>query len=138
MVNCRTEWRLTPAGAIFLLVVSGCGAADWGYLDGTVRLNGQPVGPGTLTLEPVEGDRAGAIASFGEDGKFSIRSARRKEGAPTGEYRVLVYGGESFGEEQTGPRPKSKIPLRYSSPSTTDLTVTIEPGNQTVEFDLKP
>ena len=131
--------RLLAVGTVvILLTMAGCGGADWGYLEGTVLLNGQPAGPGTISLEPMEGDRAGAIASFGEDGKFAVRSAGRKEGAPTGEYRVLIYGGENFGEEQRGPRTESKIPARYSNPSTSELTVTIERGSQTVNFDLKP
>jgi hypothetical protein len=138
MVSCNATRRLTGGTLVVLLMTSGCGRADWGYLEGTVLLNGQPVGPGTITLEPVEGNRAGAVASFGENGKFVVRSAGRREGAPTGEYRVLIYGGESFGEEQAGSRPQSKIPSRYSKPSATDLTVTIAPGKQTANFDLKP
>jgi hypothetical protein len=121
-----------------LLLVTGCGKGDRGYLSGTVLLDGQPVGPGTISLEPIEGDRAGATASFAEDGKYTVMSAGRKEGAAVGEYRVLIYGGDAFGEEQTGPRPPSKIPARYSNPQTSDLTVTIEPENKTVDFNLKP
>jgi hypothetical protein len=137
MANCSA--RLIRSWiTIALLSLAGCGESDWGYLDGTVKLNGQPVGPGTISLEPTGGERAGAIARFGEDGKFTVTSARRKEGAPTGEYRVLIHGGQDFGEENAGPRPASKIPARYSSPQSSDLSVTIEPGKKTVDFDLKP
>jgi hypothetical protein len=96
------------------------------------------VGPGTITFEPVDGDKAGAVASFGEDGKYSVRSAGRKEGAPVGEYRVAIHGGEGFGEEVAGPPPPSKIPSRYSRPATSNVTVTIEPGTNAVDFDLQP
>jgi hypothetical protein len=137
MATCKL--CLTAAAAVCVLsTFTGCGQGDWGYATGTVTLNGQPVGPGVITLEPVDGDRAGAIARFGEDGKFQVTSARRKEGAPVGEYRVLIQGGESFGEEQVGPKPASKIPQRYSKPGTSDLTATIKPGKQTINFDLKP
>ena len=137
MANSNMLKRFRAGLVILVLAVGGCGGGDWGQLSGTVLLNGQPVGPGTITLEPIEADRAGAIASFGEDGKYAVMS-RRKEGAPTGEYRVMVHGGEGFGEETIGPKPKSKIPARYNSPSTTDLNVTIEPGENTVDFELKP
>jgi hypothetical protein len=124
--------------AAALLLNAGCGGSDWGYLEGTVRVNGQPVGPGTITFEPTVGDKAGAVASFGEDGKYEVRSAGRKEGAAVGEYRVAIYGGGNFGEEVSGPRPPSKIPPRYGDPATSDLTATIEPGTKTVDFDLQP
>jgi hypothetical protein len=138
MVNCNAMRHLAIGAATALLMVTGCGKGDRGLLSGTVLLNGQPVGPGTISLEPLDGDRAGAIASFGEDGKYTVMSAGRKEGAPVGEYRVLIYGGEGFGEENAGPRPKSKIPARYGNPQTSDLKVTIKPGNQDFDFDLKP
>jgi hypothetical protein len=137
MVNCSL--RLTSVvHVVAVLILAGCGGSDWGYLEGTVKLNGQPVGPGTISLEPITGEGAGAIARFGADGKYKVTSARRKEGAPTGEYRVLIHGGESFGEEQVGARPATQIPARYSKPQTSDLTVTIESGNKSVDFDLKP
>ena len=130
--------RLYRAGSLSILLLAGCGSQDWGYLNGTIKLNGQPVGPGTITFEPVDAQRAGAIASFGEDGTYSVMSAGRKEGAPAGEYSVAIVGGESFGEEVAGPRPASKISQRYSTPATSNLTVTIERGTKTVDFDLEP
>jgi hypothetical protein len=121
-----------------ILLIGGCGKGDWGYLSGTVKLNGQPVGPGTITFEPTDSERAGSFASFGEDGQYTVISAGRKEGARVGEYRVLIQGGSTFGEETVGPRPASKIPARYANPTTSDLKVTIESGSKTVDFDLQP
>src|SRR5688572_27003192 len=127
MVNSNLTGRLTAVFGPLVLTVCGCSGSDWGYLSGTVLLNGEPVGPGTITLQPVSGDRAGAVASFGADGKYTVMSAGRKEGARAGEYVVTIHGGEAFGEESVGPKPKTKIPARYSNSNTTDLTVTIEP-----------
>jgi hypothetical protein len=138
MASSKAMHRFVSCAAAVLLISTGCGKGDRGYLSGTVLLSGQPVGPGTISLEPLDGDRAGATAAFGEDGKYTLMSAGRKEGAAVGEYRVLIYGGEGFGEERVGPRPKSKIPARYSNPQTSDLMVTIEPEKKTVDFDLKP
>lgn len=116
----------------------GCGKQDWGYLSGTVKLNGQPVGPGTLQLQPIDATHAGAMASFGDNGNYSVFSSGRKDGAHTGEYKVIVTGGEDFGLEDSGPKPKSNIPARYSNPDTTELKVTIEPGKKNFDFELKP
>ena len=137
MLNCRA--RITAVGTtIALLTFAGCGGGDWGYLEGTVRLNGQPVGPGTITLTPVNQEHAGAIAQFAEDGKYEVMSSGRKEGARTGEYIVTIRGGQGLSEESAGPAPPSKIPARYNNSQTSELTVTIEPGEQTHDFDLKP
>jgi len=134
-------FRTAPARIVALAAVmgllAGCARDDWGYLSGTVQLNGEPVGPGSIMLEPVDGLHAGAVGAFGEDGKYTIQSAGRKEGARTGEYNVTIHG-PGFTEEGAGSPPASKIPARYGNPSTSGLKVTIEPGNKTVDFDLEP
>lgn len=137
VLNCKAH-IVAAAAVVLFSAFAGCGKSDWGYLNGTVLLNGQPVGPGTISFEPVDRDRAGAIAQFGEDGKFQMVSSGRKEGAPTGEYRVSIRGGQNLGEETAGPPPPSKIPARYRNSQTSDLKVTIEPGRKTVDFNLKP
>jgi hypothetical protein len=128
----------SPLWLAALLMAVGCSSESMGELEGVVKLNGSPVGPGTITLQPIDDSRAGAMATFGEDGKYSVMSAGRKPGAPPGEYRVLIYGGEGFGEETAGPRPQSKIPVRYGQPESSNLTVKIEPGSNTMDFDLAP
>jgi len=137
MAICKTASpRIVALAAVMGLLV-GCAQEDWGYLSGTVKLNGEPVGPGSIVLEPVDGLHAGAVGSFGEDGKYAIQSAGRKEGARTGEYNVTIHG-PGFTEESGGPRPASKIPARYGNASTSGLKVTIEPGKKAVDFDLEP
>jgi hypothetical protein len=130
---------LAAAIAVTLVpVLSGCGGDDWGYLEGTVKLNGESVGPGTIYLTPADDSRAGAVATFGEDGTYSIISAGRKPGAPPGEYRVTIRGGENLTAETAAPPPETKIPPRYGTPAGSNLTVTIEPGDNTRDFDLEP
>lgn len=124
--------------SVGLLMACGCGKSDWGQLNGTVLLNGQPVGPGSITLEAADGLSPGAMAFFEADGKYSVLSSGRKQGAHVGEYLVTIQGGEGFGEENSGPRPKSSIPVRYASSKTSNLKVTIEPGTKDFDFELKP
>jgi hypothetical protein len=133
------SWRTKAVNlAALIALAAGCSQESRGYLEGVVSLNGAPVGPGTIMLEPVDASRAGAMATFGEDGKYSIISAGRKPGAATGEYRVSILGGEGFGEETSGRRPQSKIPPRYGQADTSNLIVKIEAGNNTQDFDLQP
>jgi hypothetical protein len=127
----------TTALLATLIVAVGCSKNDWGYLSGTVTINGQPIGPGVVSLEPVDGQHAGAIAPFGEDGKYTVISARRKKGAPIGEYRVTIHSNlKDFGFEDKGKR--AAIPSRYENPKTSELAVKVEPGTKDFDFDLKP
>lgn len=118
--------------------LSGCGDNSWGRLSGTVKLDGKPVGPGTITLLPVDPSMAGAMAKFGEDGKYKIMSSHSREGAKVGEYKVMLDGRapDQIGAEDTGPL-RSPIPLKYSNPKVPILHVTIEPGSKTYDFDLE-
>jgi hypothetical protein len=129
---------LVAVATIGILMIAGCGKSDWGYLNGTVLLNGQPVGPGMISLQAADGLRVGATAYFGADGKYKVISSGRKDGAHVGEYLVAIQGGENLDEENSGPRPKSNIPARYASSTTSKLKVTIEPGTKTFDFNLKP
>ena len=140
MANFNARRSFNYATWTLLVLAVGCGAQDRGYLTGRVLLNGEPVGPGTITLQPVNADTPGAMAFFEEDGYYKVVSSGRAEGAAVGEYRVLIDGRTSaeFGAEEVAPQPSSRIPARYSNPRSSDLTVTIEPGSKTVDFDLRP
>ena len=138
MVNSNLAGRLTAVIGLVVLAFSGCSGSDWGYLSGTVLLNGQPVGPGTITFEPVIADRAGAVASFGADGKYTVISAGRKEGARPENIESRFTAAKGLEKKPVGPRPKSSIPARYGNPNTSDLTVTIEPDEKVYDFNLKP
>jgi hypothetical protein len=132
----RTFHRLAAAGVIAAIGLTsiGCGGGDWGYVQGVVTLGGSPIGPGTLILEPADpesGIRA-ITASFGEDGRFELKSGADEPGVPAGEYRVRI-----FTDEQAAPTQPSKIPRRYSDYSTSGLTANVQPGDNTIDFELK-
>jgi hypothetical protein len=123
--------------AIAALLMSGCGKSDWGYMSGKVLLNGQPIGPGMISLESADGQHAGAMGLIANDGTYKITSARKKEGAAVGEYRVTIHPNlGDFGFEQTGKR--AAIPVRYGKADTSGLFVSVEPGTKQFDFELKP
>lgn len=138
------DGRILAAMALLsVAVVIGCGDKDWGYVTGTVMVDGRPVGPGSLMFEPVDPDAntvSAAIAHFKEDGKYVLKSAGNREGAKAGEYRVMIHGRseEKFGEEAIDPTAPSAIPARYLDYGSSGLTRTIESGQNTIDFDLKP
>lgn len=134
--------RVRLASATLLVaacvISTGCGRNDWGFVEGVVTLRGEPVGPGTLIFTPTGPEQTtSAIAHFGEDGRYEVKSPGNKPGAPIGEYRVRVEPGgeEDFGDEQSGPPPDAKIPrqlLGYGA----NLTATIKKGDNTINLEL--
>ena len=50
-----TGARCVIAAALLLVVTtSGCGRENWGYVTGTVKVDGEPAGPGSIMFEPVD------------------------------------------------------------------------------------
>ncbi len=142
--NRFTLWRNGFVFALFGCMI-GCGSSDWGYVTGVVTLEGQPVGPGTLIFDPAGPDRRGEPSSTGHvnaQGEYTLMSAGKKKGkkgAPVGDYRVTIMGGDSssFAEEMTTQEEAtSLIPARYQSPEA-GLTANVVAGNQTINFELQ-
>jgi hypothetical protein len=124
-------------------LLTGCGDKNWGTVTGTVTLKGAPVGPGSLMFEPANPESItapSAIGHFREDGKYALKSAGNREGAPTGEYFVMIHGRgeESFGDELIDPKHKSAIPAKYLNHRASGLKATVKPGENTIDFDLSP
>ncbi len=125
-------------------LLTGCGGGEpdkgpTGTVSGTVTLSGQPLSGGTIRFS------ADQKTPFGADldgtGKFTI-------GSPvlTGTYKVTVYPpaiGPSAGPDGKM-RPavpsayKSNIPANYQTEQTTDMSQTVNEGENTFTIDLKP
>jgi hypothetical protein len=138
-------YRLRAAICLSATFGAFCGCSDdkWGYVTGTVTLKGQPVGPGSMMFEPenpASVTTPSAIAHFREDGKYSLKSAGNREGAPVGTYLVMIHGRseEAFGDEVIDPNEKSAIPKKYLNHRLSGLKATVKPGKQTIDFDLAP
>lgn len=140
--NSATLRVLNVAGLFMALVVySGCQKQDWGYVTGTVTVDGQPVGPGTLVFEPADKERRNApssLAYFDEQGQFEVVSVGKQKGAQAGKYYVVIMEGAPgvLADENAPAQVKpSQIPPRYSDYDA-GLTAHIEPGDQVIDFPL--
>lgn len=152
--------RAPSLGGVCLLllpvVAVGCGGGR-GTISGKVTFNGKPLPVGTISFYPQSG-KQDAINCPIRNGAYS------QEGVPTGEVKVGVVtvdpanagggsgaaaagggGGSDTGARVTATpagRKKSAtfvaVPPRYGSPDTSDLSLTVQTGEQVFDVELTP
>jgi hypothetical protein len=118
----------------------GCGGPFDATLTGVVTLDSKVVPRGTVALHPTAGGPA-AYAWIESDGTYTAKTGRAK-GLPSGEYQVTVTANEPPAVQQTaqgGPPPPGKAitPPWYSSTETSGLSVTVQPGANEIDLELK-
>jgi len=134
--------RLVLASAAFLLVL-GCGpTSSNGGVKGNITYQGKPVNAAGILLYPSSGDKdaVSIMIPVTQEGAFNSTDV------PKGDYKVVVKaaslpkGGMQPGVNSSpgGPTPTVPFPDKYKDVKTTDLTVSIKPGDQTpLNLDLK-
>lgn len=143
---------LIPFGFISLVfAISGCGSdAPKGPeklsttpVDGIVTLNGKPAAEVSISLHHSEGKVAPRGMSD-KDGKFSISTYGKDDGAPIGKYKVTAAKNmtKEISPGVLAPPPpggfKSDIPAKYESVNSTDISVDIKAGEKnSLKIDLK-
>jgi hypothetical protein len=134
-----------------VLVLAGCNVsnAPKGTLSGTIAYKGQPVNGGALQLISTSGGADSAPIPIAQDGTFKAADV------PAGDYKVVVQPSEgSKGPPTQGMSPEMlakmkanpdfnqpatiRIPDKYKSKETTDLTLTVKKSGETkVTLELK-
>ncbi len=134
------RFGLTALGLVFsVLMLAGCGSGP--RLEGTVKLDGQPVDGGTITLLPT-GEGAGTrpkVTGSITGGKYVLDSTRNLQ---TGTYRVELHWHKKTGKQLESSDPPHKIdetiqviPKKYNADS--KETIEITSSVNTKDFDLK-
>jgi hypothetical protein len=124
--------------AAALLVATGCGG-EGPYsgklypVQGRVLLaDGQPLAGGSVQFIPSEGGLP-ATGEVGQDGTFSLKTFKTREGAAPGRYKVRV---EPSGEllVRKGKNPKLPFAAKYREyDGETGLTAVVEAGPTQLE-----
>ena len=120
---------------IVMTGLAGCGPRRpaLAAVTGTVTYQGKPLPEGTITFQPVQGRPA--IGKIVKGQIVEVTAWDPDDGAPLGNIKV---GIESlFPATSIYEKPKSHIPTRYANPQTSGLTAEINPGKNTLSFDLK-
>jgi hypothetical protein len=112
-------------------------------VSGTLTYQGQPLESFRVSFYPEQGDRASSGLTDAS-GKFTIGTNKEGDGAPVGNYRVVVAFAPPTADDNTAdmpiddpsklPKPKIKVPAKYSNPEKSGLTQEVPKGGLT---DLK-
>ena len=123
---------------------------------GTVTQGGTPVAGATVTFVPT-GDGPSAAGVTDASGKYTLSTYAGGAGAVPGQYGVKIVkfetpddaGGGGVGidskeyeaAQQAGAaaeaaEPKNLLPAKYADPATSNLTATVDEGNNTIHFPL--
>ncbi len=143
--NRKTRWL---AGLLVgVLAVSGCGSKT-GTVTGTVRYRNQMLTTGTVSFYCEKGEIVSALIA--KDGTYRLAKV------PKGLTRVAVvshpavpYGLQvnqvpaafappSAPTARVPLKPSTFIPERYNRPDSSGLVLTVQGGEQTLDFDLTP
>lgn len=148
-----TSWvRIAVVVAFATVAVAGCGRSGVPAgpprsptvaAAGVLTVRGQPVAGATVVMHHAEG-RASAIGTTDAEGRFTLTTYQKDDGAPAGQYRVTVAKNDTTEVEPGVLAPLSAEPTRptippsYGNPDTSGLTCEIPPdGNTEIRVDLK-
>lgn len=119
------------------LALSGCGPQDMGRVSGTVTLDGKPLPDAIIQFQPTNGERPSAAATDAT-GHYELMYATTTKGARVGEHAVTISTYSEFKvDEETGnrsPGTPELLPAKYNIKS--ELKKTVEPGSNTIDFEL--
>ncbi|NLY02963.1 MAG: carboxypeptidase regulatory-like domain-containing protein [Rhodopirellula sp.] len=136
-----------------LTVVAGCGSGrpETAAVSGKVTLDGEPVEGATVALfHPDGGQPARGVTDA--SGAFVLTTFEAGDGALLGQHKVTVSKIDESAQQSADPSAelatptsnadlsvtaKHLLPIIYSSPSTSDLTVDVKQGMEPIVLDLK-
>lgn len=136
----RSVWAFLAA-TILLFGIFGCRDTSRLKLvavQGTVTFQGKTVAGANVFFVPAKGPRASGETD--RNGRFRLMTYSSGDGAVPGDFMVGIT--KFVKDEATSgdpvPKLKNELPEKYSNPSTSTLTATVEAGKKNdFSFDLK-
>jgi hypothetical protein len=138
------SWNASTLAGSYAAIISalaGCGSAlidppvvPVAPVSGSIKFGAEvPVGA-SVSLAPVARSEAG-IASAGRvkpDGTFRISTYGQEDGAPLGDYVILVQWFRPLKGEEGNAGGPNVIPKNYSDPAKSPLKVTVKEGSNEI------
>jgi hypothetical protein len=135
----RNRWFVALSAAAVLAITVGCkGGSMESEVSGTVTLDGNKIGPGTIVFAPVSSGGKPATGSIESDGTYTLKTSRDSGLAP-GSYRVAVSIRKMPENVKRGDRPpvgKLLIPDKYEDETKSGLRYDVTPGRNTINIEL--
>ena len=137
MAPFSTRLRVTIVVALVALGpanLAGCSSRgpELGEVAGTVTLDGEPLPEALVTFKPQKGRPS--LAETDEQGNYSLSYRVDAQGARIGEHRVTITTFKQADGLLVMKDVPERVPPQYNRRTT--LTATIEPGYNTLDFDL--
>jgi hypothetical protein len=132
--------------SVLCIAFTGCGGGgDFGYVEGTVTLDGAPLPNALIGFYPTGG--RGSIGSTDSEGHYSLRYTANQKGASVGSHKVTISTAieevKAGVYERTGEKReavagrKEMLDKKYQDRQRTPLTATVKPGNNPpIDFNL--
>jgi hypothetical protein len=112
-------------GLLALLTAScGDGGPKLYPVSGKVEFNGQPTEGAIVVLHSADPKAPMPSGNVGPDGSFTLHTHPHGEGAPAGDYSVVVTWYPPNSREVEN--PKNKLPARYADPAQSGLKATVK------------
>jgi hypothetical protein len=125
---------------VCVLLLSGCGSGTYPVHGKLVWKDGAPateLAGSNVTFESTD-QKTSAVGSIQPDGSFQLTTTKTNDGAPAGDYKVLIMlvGRPLVPGDDTRMAP-GPIDSRYSEISTTNLTAKVTPGTNQITLTLE-
>ena len=144
----RLKKAFFAATFILSLALAGCsGSGDFGYVEGTVTIDGKPVSEATVGFYP-SGSR-GSVGVTDSEGHYELRYGGTQKGAIIGTHKVTISTAlagsnkvkiEYLDADEAGGNEvarKEVLDESYLDRKTTPLTATVVAGkNPPIDFEL--
>lgn len=133
------------------IVCVGCGDGDFGYVEGTVTVDGKPVERALIGFYPAGG--RGSVGTTDSEGHYSLQYTAAQKGASIGSHKVTItteiqevtadsyseYDQPAAGEVRENiPGRKELLDRSYQDRRKTPLTATVVAGsNPPIDFALE-
>jgi hypothetical protein len=127
-------------------LLAGCGETKqpWETVypaTGKIKYKGEGLMGAQVTLVPVDDKIPASVrptATTDWDGTFEVGTYSQADGAPAGDYKVVVLHYPVVGSKESPSAGPNDLPAKYATAKTTDLKVTVaEPGTEFPPIEIK-
>lgn len=136
-----SQWFWQAVALLVCLGLASCGPGTPPTypVEGVVKFRGKPLPGAIVTFVPFAPAQSTAAISTAteEDGTYRLTSTQAKGGLPEGKYRVAVTWRELRRDGDEWIRSgRNLLPPRYANPETSNLVVTVTPGQNSFPLEL--